>query len=573
MVLSAATEKCIGLSLAIAGNLLISISLNVQKYVHRLYGDEHYTTIPLWWMAIALMIFGELGNFSAYAFAPAVLVAPLGAVSVLMNGAIAFWYGKEPCNLRDVIGYLLAVVGGVLFIYFAPIQTAHLTAALFKEHLTEPAFVSYFITLCIATAFLLYISEYNDLGQFLVVDMLICAFSGSMTVMAAKGLAMFLREALQGDRSMFHDWVIYALFGVLGVTVVIQLAYLNKAMQRYGTMQIVPVNFVLFTFFAILGGGVLFREFQTLHPTVILMFLAGMLLTFLGVYVIMSRRSASEDALTKEDEAATLLPSPPAPPSTSAPSQECEAVLVNGILAVVAGLIATAGLLSLPVLPLYVYLAVAVAFGVGSVALIRSNVKLPPPEVELRTNPLRGAADEPQSAYDFVVKDAKGQPYPMSQFKGKVALIMNTASECSYTDNGYKAATELYDKYKYKGLVVLGFPCNQFGGQEPGSAESVAEFACTRYKATFPVMGKVDVNGPNADPLWVHMKAHRPGILGTKSIKWNFTVFLVDKTGETVARHSPGTKASALESEIVELLACNVRNDTWHSASASTQLA
>ena len=109
MVLSAATEKCIGLSLAIAGNLLISISLNVQKYVHRLYGDEHYTTvrrnlpnppkrnrrrqacvqIPLWWMAIALMIFGELGNFSAYAFAPAVLVAPLGAVSVLMNGCDA----------------------------------------------------------------------------------------------------------------------------------------------------------------------------------------------------------------------------------------------------------------------------------------------------------------------------------------------------------------------------------------------------------------------------------------------------------------------------------------------------
>ena len=171
------------------------------------------------------------------------------------------------------------------------------------------------------------------------------------------------------------------------------------------------------------------------------------------------------------------------------------------------------------------------------------------------------------------VQDAKGQPYPMSQFKGKVALIMNTASECSYTDNGYKAATELYDKYKYKGLVVLGFPCNQFGGQEPGSAESVAEFACTRYKATFPIMGKVDVNGPNADPLWVHMKAHRPGILGTKSIKWNFTVFLVDKTGKTVARHSPGTKASALESEIVELLACNVRNDTWHSASVSTQPA
>jgi glutathione peroxidase-type tryparedoxin peroxidase len=158
------------------------------------------------------------------------------------------------------------------------------------------------------------------------------------------------------------------------------------------------------------------------------------------------------------------------------------------------------------------------------------------------------------SIYDFTVLDAKKQPYDMKQLEGKVALIYNVASQCGLTNAGYTAATAMHNKYKDQGLVVLGFPCNQFGGQEPGTEEEIQHFACTKFKAEFPIMAKVDVNGEKAAPLFQYMKKAAPGILGTEGIKWNFTSFLVDRSGKVVYRFSPGEGADNIEKRLAPLI-------------------
>ena len=160
----------------------------------------------------------------------------------------------------------------------------------------------------------------------------------------------------------------------------------------------------------------------------------------------------------------------------------------------------------------------------------------------------------PATVHDFVVVNNKKQPVDMDQYKGQALLIMNVASQCGYTQKGYSAATELYNRYKDKGFNVLGFPCNQFGGQEPGSNEDIEQFACTRFKAEFPLMDKVDVNGDKANPLWDFMKKEQTGILGTTSVKWNFTSFLVGPDGKVVKRYSPGTSAGDIEKDLKMVL-------------------
>lgn len=158
------------------------------------------------------------------------------------------------------------------------------------------------------------------------------------------------------------------------------------------------------------------------------------------------------------------------------------------------------------------------------------------------------------SIYDFTVKSITGEDVPLSIYKGKVLLIVNTASKCGFTPQ-YKGLQELYDKYKDQGLVVLGFPCNQFGGQEPGSEQEIASFCERNYGVTFPMFAKIDVNGDNAHPLYQYLKSAAPGILGSKAIKWNFTKFLVDKNGNVVERYDSMTTPEKLEDEIKPLLA------------------
>lgn len=157
------------------------------------------------------------------------------------------------------------------------------------------------------------------------------------------------------------------------------------------------------------------------------------------------------------------------------------------------------------------------------------------------------------SIYDFEVKDSKGNVVPMSEFRNKALVIVNVASKCGYTPQ-YTGLEALYEKFKDKGLVVLGFPCNQFGAQEPGSDSEIQQFCSLTYNVTFPVLSKVDVNGDGAHPLYKFLKEQKPGLLGTEAIKWNFTKFLVDKQGNVVDRFAPQTEPSALEGAVTKVL-------------------
>ena len=155
--------------------------------------------------------------------------------------------------------------------------------------------------------------------------------------------------------------------------------------------------------------------------------------------------------------------------------------------------------------------------------------------------------------YKFEVKTLGGTPVKMESFKGKTLLIVNVASKCGFTPQ-YKGLEALYKKYRDKNFEILGFPCNQFGTQEPGSAEEIQSFCSLTYDVSFPMFSKIDVNGPNADPLYQFLKKEEKGVLGTESIKWNFTKFLVSKTGEVLKRYAPTTTPESLENEIVSNL-------------------
>ena len=154
--------------------------------------------------------------------------------------------------------------------------------------------------------------------------------------------------------------------------------------------------------------------------------------------------------------------------------------------------------------------------------------------------------------YDFKVRNAKGVEVPMTEYQGKVLLIVNTATGCGFTPQ-YEGLQNLYDKYKDKGLVILDFPCNQFGHQAPGTEEEIQEFCTLKYKTTFPLFAKNDVNGKNAAPLFTYLKNQKGGFLGD-DIKWNFTKFLVSRDGKVVERYAPVTKPEKIENDILKLL-------------------
>jgi glutathione peroxidase len=157
------------------------------------------------------------------------------------------------------------------------------------------------------------------------------------------------------------------------------------------------------------------------------------------------------------------------------------------------------------------------------------------------------------SIYDFSAETLDGQPAPLADYRGKVVLIVNTASKCGFTGQ-YAGLEKLYKRFRDRGLVVLGFPCNQFGSQEPGSAEEIASFCSLTYDVQFPMMRKIDVNGPKTHPLFAYLKKAKKGFLGTQSIKWNFTKFLVDRNGQVTSRFAPNVEPRALEGAIEALL-------------------
>ncbi|KAK4804546.1 hypothetical protein SAY86_004363 [Trapa natans] len=166
------------------------------------------------------------------------------------------------------------------------------------------------------------------------------------------------------------------------------------------------------------------------------------------------------------------------------------------------------------------------------------------------------ASQSKTSVHDYVVKDARGNDVNLSSYKGKVLLIVNVASQCGLTNSNYTELAEVYGKYKDQGLEILAFPCNQFGAQEPGTNEQILEFACTRFKAEYPIFDKVDVNGEKAAPLYKFLKSSKGGLLGD-DIKWNFSKFLVDKEGNVADRYAPTTSPLSIEKDIKKLLEKN----------------
>lgn len=157
------------------------------------------------------------------------------------------------------------------------------------------------------------------------------------------------------------------------------------------------------------------------------------------------------------------------------------------------------------------------------------------------------------SIYDIDVTDIHGQSRPFAQFKDKVVLVVNVASECGFTKQ-YTGLQALHEKYHEQGLEVLGFPCNQFGGQEPGDEAQIAEFCSTRFDVSFPLFAKVEVNGPGAHPLFAHLKSEAPGVLGSEAIKWNFTKFLLGRNGKVWKRYAPSTSPEDMIRDIEALL-------------------
>ena len=155
--------------------------------------------------------------------------------------------------------------------------------------------------------------------------------------------------------------------------------------------------------------------------------------------------------------------------------------------------------------------------------------------------------------FDLEADTLSGKPVSLGQYKGQVLLIVNTASKCGFTPQ-YQGLEAVYEQFKDKGAVVLGFPCNQFGAQEPGSADEIGAFCEKNYGVTFPMFAKVDVNGSQAHPLFKQLKKEAPGVLGTEGIKWNFTKFLVNREGKIVARFDPTTPPEQLRPQVEQLL-------------------
>jgi glutathione peroxidase len=159
-----------------------------------------------------------------------------------------------------------------------------------------------------------------------------------------------------------------------------------------------------------------------------------------------------------------------------------------------------------------------------------------------------------QSVHDFSCTTPAGEKRSLADYRGKVLLIVNTASKCGFTPQ-FTGLEEIYEKHKDRGFEILGFPCNQFGKQDPGSNDEIMEFCQLNYGVSFPMFGKIEVNGAGTDPLYKHLKSEAPGALGTQGIKWNFTKFLVNTEGEVIKRFAPKTTPAQIESELEALLA------------------
>lgn len=321
---SVGTGKMIGFLLAICGNTLIACSLTLQKSAHnklaspptdpddKLESAEpntpgpppdtfRFLKDPTWWMGTFLMAAGEVGNFAAFGFAPASLVAPLGAWSVVLSAVLAHVFLHEVVSHRNLLGIALCIVGAFLIGAAGPdvsdSQTA-LDASLVLKLLVRPPFVVFIVLTLTAVAVLVYLAHRTTLGQrYIFVYVGVSSLLGGVTVVCAKALSTFLRLTLEGN-SQFGNWLPFALVVTLAVAILAQLRYLNLAMAQFGNSQVIPVYYVLFTSCAMSSGVIMYREFDALTLGNIPFFL-GICSTMSGVFLV-SRSAKPSDSPSSE---------------------------------------------------------------------------------------------------------------------------------------------------------------------------------------------------------------------------------------------------------------------------------
>ncbi|KAL8584665.1 hypothetical protein ACOMHN_002394 [Nucella lapillus] len=278
----------LGSGLAICGNLLISVSLNLQKYTHiknsRREVERHYTRDALWWLGLVLMALGEAGNFTAYGFAPASLVAPLGTTTVIANLFLAAIFLKEKIRPENLFGCAVAIIGAFLIVSFSSQHEVVLSA---KEVMVALGQLPFIVYVCLELGVLgvLFFLLYGLKIEHVVIFLLISAVTASFTVISAKALSGMVQISAEGY-NQFHHPMLYVMLAVMVLTAVVQVKYLNQAMKKFDSTVVVPTNFVFFTFSAIVAGIVFYKEFYGMTSTDIGMFLLGCMLSFVAVYFI-----------------------------------------------------------------------------------------------------------------------------------------------------------------------------------------------------------------------------------------------------------------------------------------------
>ncbi|XP_063780246.1 NIPA-like protein 2 isoform X1 [Pseudophryne corroboree] len=281
-------NQILGISLSIAGSFLISISLNLQKYTHvRLALQQDpipYYQSKLWWCGIMLMGIGELGNFAAYGFAPATLIAPLGCVAVIGSAAISVVFLKESLRASDVIGGALAITGTYLLVTFSPNISQDVTALKVERYVVSWQFLVYLILEVIAFCVLLYVYKRRGVNH-IVVLLLLVALLASVAVISVKAVAGMIAMTLKGYMQLTSA-IFYVMVVVMIASCIFQVKFLNQAMKLYNATEVVPINFVFFTTSAILAGVIFYQEFRDAALLNIFMFIFGCFLSFLGVFLI-----------------------------------------------------------------------------------------------------------------------------------------------------------------------------------------------------------------------------------------------------------------------------------------------
>ncbi|XP_075961526.1 NIPA-like protein 2 [Anarhichas minor] len=281
----------LGIIISICGNILISISLNIQKYAHirqTQRGSKPYYRSVVWWCGVALMGVGELGNFTAYGFAPASLIAPLGCVSVIASVFISVVFLQEKMRVSDIVGGSLAITGTYVLVTFAPHTTTPITAQLIQYYVVSWYFLLYLFLEVIVFCILLYVYKRKNVKHIVIV-MLLVALLASQTVISVKAVSGMITESITGQLQLIYS-IFYVMLVIMIASCAFQIKFLNQAMKMFDATEVVPINFVFFTASAIVAGIVFYQEFEGLALLNILMFLFGCLLSFLGVFLIARNR-------------------------------------------------------------------------------------------------------------------------------------------------------------------------------------------------------------------------------------------------------------------------------------------